>query len=299
MNLRSLLILTVVTAALIASAVAWNASLGRQTLRQEIAAAADKRTETTAAARTLETRIAALEAQGQQLQAALEAEKRVAAAAATADPKPVTPASVYPLDNPATRAMAVKQFKAQVALDFAWFYRQRGLTPQQIARFEEVLLTNDDQARDLAASLANHGLLPTDPTAQKMQRDLDERTKAELTELLGAEGYARYTDFYLRERSQREVVKNLVGGLALGSSPLAPAQAHQLGQLLSQRGYVSDLRRSQRMEAITVEAQGFLAPAQVAELRNETASEAVRWQSLTALSSLQQMITRWKTETNR
>ena len=186
--------------------------------------------------------------------------------------------------------MAVKRFRAGLLLRYGSFYRAQSLSPEQIARFEELLSDQEGRRRDLAATATARGLPPSDPAIATLRRENTERFKAEQIALLGEAGYAQLQEFN-RDQAKRSIVAQLVSDLALSPTPLSSAQARQLNDTLDELKFkgVPGADRSQ-WDAVLARVKDFLAPAQLAELQ----FQAAKSQRQVAMDELSQMIDKAK-----
>jgi RNA polymerase sigma factor (sigma-70 family) len=151
-----------------------------------------------------------------------EAEKPPAPAPAA----PRASAGVAPayLSDPEYRELARASNKARRHLEFQRLYRQLNLSPDQIERFESIMVRQNEAQLDAAIVRATGGDEQT-----VYQRSGPEWNKA-MHELLGDAGFSQLQD-YLRSMSVRAFVDAFaVRSTAIGAA-LTPDQAEQLSTL--------------------------------------------------------------------
>lgn len=153
-------------------------------------------------------------AQLQRERAEADARERVAIAAT---PNPLRP---Y-LQDPAYRALARTASLAQRHLGFQRFYRQLGLTPEQIERFEQIMVRQDQANLDgqIARDLGRD--------EQAVYRQSGPEWSAAMRELLGAEGKLQLED-YLRSLPIRNFVDATAARSYASAQPITLEQTDQL-----------------------------------------------------------------------
>lgn len=127
------------------------------------------------------------------------------------------------------RAAYLKAHGQALPVRWGLLFQILGLTPDQVARFEE--LQQELTAHELQAygAAAERRVSIDDPQIQAMEDDLDNATKSELRQLLGPDGYAAYRTY----RHEDEVVPIVQELAAYSDSPLSVSQAAGLLQVLS------------------------------------------------------------------
>ena len=146
------------------------------------------------------------------------------AAKATATTAAAPPANVAYLSDPEYRRLARDMNKARRHLEFQRLYRALNLTPDQIDRFEAIMVRQNDASLDAAIVRAEGGDVQT-----VFQRSGPEWNRA-MNALLGSEGFA-YLQDYLRSMSVRAFIDRFaVQAMAVGTA-LTPEQSDQLAAL--------------------------------------------------------------------
>lgn len=259
------------TRAAIADGLAKRAALAQEINRQRGRIATSER--------TLADLGAALKA------AQAEAEKQTAAASsATAGATGSPPRWKIVEANPELRPLFRQKFRADVSLNdhYPWFYKAAKLTPEQVQKFEALMLENEEQKMDLQAAAREQRLGRAALAA--MQQQMDEKLQAAQRELLGAAGYQQLQDFQ-RAKHQNAFVAQVVDQVALTPDAFTEAQREQLSKVLvaSVRSDAnvpfdpkerSDIALSKITEwpRVMAQAQTFLSPVQFAALKGQAAN---------------------------
>lgn len=145
------------------------------------------------------------------------------AAPAAAKAVPAAPASSSIFADPEYQRLVLRRSLARHRQQFQRLYRQLGLSPAQIERFEEVMAIQDQANLD-ATVLKEQGRDP-----QVVYRQSGAEWSGEMKALLGDSGFAQLED-YLRTMPVRAFVDSLAGHAAAIGEPLAPAQADRLAE---------------------------------------------------------------------
>jgi hypothetical protein len=138
------------------------------------------------------------------------------------------------IDRPeAARLMALQQ-KAQIDARYAALFKKLDLPPDKLAQFKSLLGDWLSAPIDVLAAAGQQGINPMqDPQAfrqlvQATQSQIDDKIKG----LLDPGSYAEYQN-YVQTAPQRAVVSQLQQSLSYTATPLTPAQADQLVQILA------------------------------------------------------------------
>jgi RNA polymerase sigma factor (sigma-70 family) len=135
-------------------------------------------------------------------------------------PVPTTPARAYLLD-PTYRALAGTAFQARRHLEFQRFYRQLQLSPGQIARFEEIMV-QQDQA-NLDAQVARDA----GRDEQEVFRRSGPAWSSAMQSLIGQDGFDQLK-VYLRSMALRNFIDGIAARSYENSEPITLAQSDQL-----------------------------------------------------------------------
>jgi hypothetical protein len=204
------------------------------------------------------------------------------------------------MDKPALQRAMVQQQKAQVDRRFKKLFAQMNLPPEQMEKFQKLLVEREATAMDSMMIAMQHGLNPMRDGAeiQKLVADSQAESDAQIKTLLGDTAYAQYQD-YRNTEPQRNTVAQLQQNLGFTDAPLNQSQAAQLTQLLVEAhppgntgsNPVAGPRGQARVgsSSITTEvvdrSRSFLNPAQVdglIELKQQQETAAALRASLPA-----------------
>jgi RNA polymerase sigma factor (sigma-70 family) len=128
------------------------------------------------------------------------------------------------LTDPAYQRLAMISALARHHLEFQRFYRKMNLSPDQIRRFEDTMVLQDQANFDAKVVTDNGG----DP--QTVYHQSGPQWSSEMKRLLGPDGFRQLQD-YLRSRPVRAFVDSLVGDTAAIGEPLTVEQADQVGEI--------------------------------------------------------------------
>ena len=182
---------------------------------------------------------------------------------------------------PEVKQALVDWHVAKVNFQFAPLYTELGLTPGQIARFQELVrgttLFGDWGARGEFLEFEAPRGVP------------EEQVRAELEQLLGADGFARY-QAALRAIRPREWTAQLASQLCLTDSPLTPAQAAELVAIFRDAPYrPDDLSEAQtRASAVLSDTQLPALQRLFTEKRKWFDSDAAQRQSAERVAAREQ-----------
>jgi RNA polymerase sigma factor (sigma-70 family) len=192
-----------------------------------------------------------------------------------------TPNPLRPhLQDPAYRELARTASRARRHLEFQRFYRRMNLSPEQIARFEAIMVRQDQAnldgqvARDLGRD------------EQAVYRQSGPEWSTAMRELLGEEGKRQLED-YLRSMAVRNFVDEIAALTYATGEPMTLDQADRLlavvlaNDPLYRQGKGTDPGKV-NWSGVWEDAAAFLAPAQVATF--ETAVEVWSLQKRISLS---------------
>jgi hypothetical protein len=132
-----------------------------------------------------------------------------------------------------SKLMALQQ-KGQLDSRYASLFKQLALTPAQLDQFKNLLLQEQNAARDVLASARDQGLDPrTDRAAiSQLVAQSDADIESQIQSTLGPAAYQQYQS-YEQTLPQRNTVNQLQQSLSYTSTPLTDSQADQLIQVLA------------------------------------------------------------------
>ena len=170
------------------------------------------------------------------------------------------------LDDPEVRRIMDLQRLAAINRQYAQFFRDAHLSPEQIRQFQQLMLERQRAQTDVLVAATQQGVNPmSDPQAfrdlvKNAQADVDQQLQSSL----GADNYAQFQS-YQQTQAQRAVVNQLQQDLSFSDTPLTDAQQQQLIQIVAQTNPAGG---SSVNEKTVAAAQGLLAPAQLQALQN-------------------------------
>lgn len=139
------------------------------------------------------------------------------------------------MDRPAMQRMMAQQQRAQVEHRFKKLFAQLTLPPDQMEKFQKLLVDREATAMDSVMLAMQHGLNPMQDGAeiQKLVADSQAESDGQIKALLGDTAYAQYQD-YRNTEPLRNTVAQLQQNLGYTDAPLNQSQAAQLTQLLAE-----------------------------------------------------------------
>jgi len=140
------------------------------------------------------------------------------------------------MDSPEVQQLM--NLRARGALDgrYAALFKSLGLPPEQLERFQQLLLDKQNTARDTFTAMRSQGLTPSRETGDQM-RALIQNANAEIDNQIRAElGDAVFAQYqaYEQTQPQRALVDRVQQRLSYTSTPLSDQQAANLVTILAQ-----------------------------------------------------------------
>ena len=169
------------------------------------------------------------------------------------------------LTDPAYQRLALISALARHHLEFQRLYRKLGLSKDQIGRFEDAMVLQDQANLDAKVIADNGG----DP--QTVYRQTGPQWSSEMKSTLGADGFQQLQD-YLRSMPVRAFVDSLVSGTTSIGEPITVEQADLLGEIalthdaMYQKGKGTD-PGTVNWEQVWKPASQVLSPDQLAMLQ--------------------------------
>ena len=253
----------------------WLAVRERARTEAAIASLAPRRTSLDAAARRYLDRLAASERD----RAALRAALRTIEPGSGAAPPRVAEGRALPDiasligSNPELFRLGLRAYRAGLAGHFGRLYRDLGLSPAQIAAFEDLMTEHEEGVLDLGATAAEEGFRQNDPAVLALRQQQDDQLRAAQVALLGEEGYRRLQQID-RMQPVMDIVTGVATTVATTAAPLSRAQAAALTDFLANSS--SSYRNGSKADPETIDwdtalpqAGGLLDPTQAAALKAE------------------------------
>jgi hypothetical protein len=237
---KNYLLLVLVLLVLGLSTLAWKQNQQLTTLRADALADGERA--------DWQKRVWAAQKRAQSLESQLATARRSASAAAAGEATPpdrgassradlgrMVSGFASMMDRPEAARLLALQQKAQVDARYAALFKKLALSPDTLAQFKSLLADRLSTPIDVLAAASQQGINPIqDPQAF---RQLVQGTQAEIDgkiqTLLDPGAYTQYQD-YVQTEPQRAVVNQLQQSLSYTDTPLSPAQADQLVQILAE-----------------------------------------------------------------
>lgn len=174
--------------------------------------------------------------------------------------------------NPEYQKLSLELNRAGYGATYARFYKDRGLTPEQITRFEDLLVVRMQAYYDLMAAAQTQGIKRTDPAFRKLEDPVQAELKAKFIELLGEQGYAEFKNLGTATLG-RYATRDLTTALFYSADPLTLSQADQLEEVVKRN--TARTRSATSVDWNTVYAQvgNTLTPLQLAALKSQRETE--------------------------
>lgn len=180
-------------------------------------------------------------------------------------------------DNPALDAFRVQANVAFSRRRLLAFYRLRGLTPEQVRRYEQMGEHYLGQLYDLTA-IAQKQDATGKQTVTALRRKSQEALATESRELLGEEGETALREYNRTQRVRDALVYGFAGVATLEGVPLTQAQGDQLfdAALHSSRAApdatAMDILKAIDWRAYRAEARRILSPEQFGLMESRSVS---------------------------
>jgi hypothetical protein len=138
------------------------------------------------------------------------------------------------MNKPEVQAMLTLQQKAAIEARYATLFRNLNLPPEQIEKLKTLLADRSTTVQDVISAAREQGINPREnPEAyQKLIADAQDQINNGIKSVIGEQGFAQLTT-YEQTLPQRNVVNELQQRLSYTSTPLTPAQAEQMVQILA------------------------------------------------------------------
>jgi hypothetical protein len=169
--------------------------------------------------------------------------------------------------------LMVQAERASFPVRFGPLYAQLGLSPDQIARFEQRLSAASEATMDIMAASQAKGLAPNDPAVMQLANQERAAFLEDARGILGDAGLREYQN-YDRAYGAREAVTALLGNMLAIQAPLSADQVNQLTQIVANRsvgyqqgGRVSGRGQDVAWRDVVADASPLLSPPQLDVLR--------------------------------
>lgn len=179
---------------------------------------------------------------------------------------------------PELRGLFRHAFRSDLAIRLRGFYLSAGLTPEEIAQFETLMMEAEEVKLDFQSAAQAQGMDPSAPELARLRAGANEELTRALHELLGEQRYEQLKQF---QRAQSlEVIVEDAAKLLAPRAALTAAQRSRLLDTLARANRDYQAGRTARLETIVwpqalIEAQTYLSPAQSAVVQQESDLQAV------------------------
>jgi hypothetical protein len=138
------------------------------------------------------------------------------------------------MSKPEVQAMVGLQLKSAIESRYAPLFKNLNLPVEQIDRLKTLLAERVTTMHDVAAAAREQGVSPREnPEAyRKLFTDAQNQIDASIKSVVGDQGFAQLAN-YEQTMPQRNVVNELQQRLSYTATPLTPAQAEQMVQILA------------------------------------------------------------------
>lgn len=129
------------------------------------------------------------------------------------------------LDDPEVRHLMDLQRLAGINRAYGEFLQNAHLSPEQVQKFQQLMLDRQRAETDVLAAAADQGINPsTNPTEfRQMVRAAQSDIDKQIQQTLGPDGYQQFTQFQ-QQTNQRGVVNQLAADLSYTDAPLSDQQ---------------------------------------------------------------------------
>ena len=193
------------------------------------------------------------------------------------------------LDSPEVQQLMSLRGRGALDSRYAALFKSLGLPPDQLQKFQQLLLDKQSTMRDVLAAMRSQGLMPSRENAEQM-RTLVQNANAEIDSqiqsALGPAAYAQYQS-YEQTQPQRATVERVQQRLSYTSQPLTEQQATQLVSLMAQNAQPTTNAAGGGGGLRRLLPGGGNATAPITEQTLQQASAILSPDQITALQELQ------------
>jgi len=193
------------------------------------------------------------------------------------------------IHDPEYQKMYMARQRTEFRAYYGRLYKQLGLTQQQIAAFENLIIAKQETSYDLMASMETQGLKSSDPVSVKALQTATKEMTDKLTTLIGKEGVdacAQYKKDF-GSATAHGTATSLASALFYTETPLAVAQADQLVKIVDANTVRQKSKAETNWDTVLIQAEPVLSPEQLAMLKRQRESAQVAAQ----LAEIQRKLT--------
>ncbi len=140
------------------------------------------------------------------------------------------------MDTPEIQQLMALRSRGMLDSRYAALFKNLNLPPDQLKKFQDLLLDKQSTMRDVLSAMRSQGLTPSRENADQMRtlvQDANTEIDSQIRSTLGEAAFAQYQD-YEHTQPQRATVDRVQQRLSYSSQPLTDQQASQLVSLLAQ-----------------------------------------------------------------
>lgn len=170
------------------------------------------------------------------------------------------------MDDPEVRRLTDLQRLANLNRAYGQFFRDAHLSPEQVQKFQQLMLERQRAETDVLAAAADQGINPmSNPTEfRQMVRAAQADVDKQIQQSLGSDGYQQFQQFQ-QGQNQRGVVNQLQADLSYTDAPLSDQQKAAVLQIVQS----TNRPGGNAISAKTLnQAQGVLSAQQFQALQN-------------------------------
>lgn len=171
--------------------------------------------------------------------------------------------------DPALQALQIAADRARLAIEFDAFFKERGMTAEQVAHFQEIKRKRQEAWADIGATIQGQNMAEDDPSIQRLRGAADDNYRKDVNELLGPGGFEQMRE-YESGLSLRNAVRGLAAAALDAGIPFTASQAEDLARSVvatSSRQPGPGWRKPD-WNAVDATARGFLTTEQLALIQN-------------------------------
>jgi hypothetical protein len=250
----------------------WHHANAARHAREALATLSGERQDLDAKLAAAERRFAETDAERTRRKATLEQLQKNAAS------PPVRPAAVAPpqslsitdliRNEPDAEVLFLATKRAELTARYGPLFRTLGLTPAQVAAFQDHVVRREEARMDLAEASRTQGPAASRAAIMTLQQQADAAYAEAQRALLGEAGYRQLQD-YERVSNTRSMVSAIAGAAVLENAPFSAEQADRLVQAIANTS--DSYRRGGPVvnaeidwAAVEAHARTILSPAQFA-----------------------------------
>lgn len=170
--------------------------------------------------------------------------------------------------DPEYQKLSLELNRLGYGASYARFYKDCGLTPEQITRFEDLLVARLQASYDLIGAAQTQGIKRNDPEFRKLEDPAQKELANKFRELLGEKGYAEFRK-YSTATPARYAMSDLTTALFYSAEPLALSQAEKLEEVVGRNTAWKQKGAPVDWTTVYSQVENVLTPQQLAILKSQ------------------------------